>query len=529
MHSPFKNISLDSGTILSLITIVLFLLLTAGCAKIGPDFHPPPAPYPESWSNSEKPLFRKPSQEDSASWWSIFSDPVLDLLIQKAFNQNLTLRTAGLRIMESRARLAVVKGSLYPQVQEANGDLFTVGATGPSDNRYYNTASLGFDAAWEIDFWGKFRRGVESADASLFATIADYDDILVTLTAEVARTYVNIRTLQERITLAQKNGELQTNSLKLVILQFEAGTVTELDVLQAQTLLTSTLATIPNLRAQLVTSKNSLAILLGILPEELQEILPDEGPIPVASSAIAIGIPADILRRRPDVRKAEMQAAAQSAQIGIARADLFPSFTLFGSLGWAATDRGDGNLGDIFEGNGFSYSFGPAFKWNLFHYGRLKNNVRIQDARFQQLLSSYTNVVLNAAREVEDAMQNLELIAQEAELLKKGVESSKKSTELAILQYREGLADYQRVLDSTRALTQKQDQYAQTRGRIGVNVISLYKALGGGWQIKNQGNLVPLEVQQEMAARTDWGTLLTKGNQADKGQLHLFNTQKRQR
>lgn len=490
-----------------LLMVVFLSLLSSACTKLGPDFTAPDLTTPEKWSITKSDLFRKPSKDDSTAWWSVFNDKTLTVLIEKAYRQNLTLLAAGLRILEARAQLGVIKGSIYPQVQEMNGDLFTIGTTGPSDNRYYNTASVGFDAAWELDFWGKFRRGIESADANYLASIADYDDLLVSLTAEVARTYVNIRTLQERIKLAAKNGELQKKSLQLVNLQFEAGTVTELDVLQAQTLLTSTLATIPNLRAQLVISKNALAILLGILPHEINQLLPGDGSIPIITTAVAVGLPAEVLRRRPDIRKAEMLAAAQSAQIGIARADLFPSFTLFGSLGWSATDRGGEDLGNIFDSNAFSYSFGPSFTWNLFHYGRLKNNVRVQDARFQQLLVNYQNVVLNAAREVEDAVQNLDLIVQEASLLKEGVESSQKSTDLSILQYREGLADYQRVLDSTRSLTQKQDQYAQTRGRIAVNIISLYKAVGGGWQIREEGDFVPQEVQREMAARTDWGSM----------------------
>lgn len=496
--------------------LVTVLVMVGGCTMVGPDFQTPQSQVPDSWEEQDSDLFRKPSLDESIAWWTQFNDPVLDQLIGIAYNQNLTLRTAGLRIMEARAQLGLVKGNMYPQVQEMNGDLFTIGATGPTENRYYETTSVGFDAAWEMDFWGKFRRGIESADANLLSTMADYDDILVSLTAEVARTYVAYRTQEERIRLAQKNGELQKNSLKLVELQFEAGTVTELDILQARTLLSSTLATIPNLQTTLATSKNAMAVLLGMLPVEVDRYLKPNDSFPLFSAKIAIGMPAELLRRRPDIRRAEMQAAAQSAQIGIARAELFPSFTLFGSLGWNATNRGDNDLGDIFDSNSFSYSFGPAFTWNLFNYGRLKNQVRIQDARFQQLVTSYQNTVLNAAREVEDAMQTLGLARQEAELLRQGVESSKRSTDLSILQYKEGLADYQRVLDSTRSLTQKQDQYAQTIGSISTRVIALYKAVGGGWQIRQGRSYLPEETKGEMESRTNWGNLLEstspKGN-----------------
>jgi len=397
-----------------------------------------------------------------------------------------------------------------------NGDLFTIGTSGPAADRYYNAASIGFDVGWELDFWGKYRRSIESADANLLATIADYDDILVSLTAEVARTYVSIRTLQERIDLAEKNAALQENSLKLVNLQFEAGVVTELDVLQAQTLLSSTRSTIPNLRATLASSETGLALLLGILPEEVSVLLGPIQPIPEISTRIAVDLPADIMRQRPDIRRSEMQAAAQSAQIGIARSELYPSFSLIGSIGWNANDIGGNSLGDIFDSNSFSYTFGPAFRWNLFNYGRLKNQVRIQDARFQQTILNYQNTVLNAAREVEDAIRNLAQALLEAEYVSQAVTTSKKSTELSMLQYKEGLIDYNRVLDSIRSLTQKQDQYAQNKGKIATNTIALYKAFGGGWQVKHDSNdHLPEAVTLEMEARTDWGSLLSPGEQSN--------------
>ena len=493
------------------IILVLCALPLGGCTMLGPDFKSPETELPENWTDSDNELFHKQSVEESIEWWKLFNDPVLDRLIQSAYQQNLSLHTAGLRILEARAQLGRVKGDIFPQLQEMNGDLTTVGATGPAPDRYYNAAAIGFDVGWEMDFWGKFRRSIESADANLMANIADYDDVLVSLTAEVARTYTTIRTLEERIRLALANSKLQENGLKLVMHQFEAGIVTELDVHQAKTLLTATLAIIPNLQNAMHRSKNSLAILLGVLPGDLKEdFLNETGNIPTASSEIAVGIPADLLRRRPDIRKAEMQTAAQSAQVGVALTELYPSFTLFGSLGWSATDRGDNSLGDIFDTNSFSYSFGPAFTWNLFNYGRIKNQVRIQDARLEQLITTYQNTVLNAAREVEDSMNGLVYAREEAEYLRQGVESSKKSLELSTLQYEEGLADYQRVLDSARALTQKQDQYADIRGRIATDFISLYKALGGGWRIRLGNAFVPQPVKEKMEERTDWGDLLNE-------------------
>jgi len=486
--------------------IMLSAFSFSGCTMLGPDFAAPKPELPDSWS--EDASFQKVSKKENVEWWKQFNDPALDSLIQTAYEQNLPLRTAGLRILESRAQLGLVKGNLFPQSQNLNGDIMTIGSTGPAPDRHYNAASIGFDVGWEIDFWGKFSRSIESADASLLASIADYDDVLVSLTAEVARTYTSIRTLEERIRLAKKNSSLQQDGLKLVTNQFEAGTVTELDVQQAKTLLSTTLSTIPGLQSALLQTRNGLAILLGILPADLGTFLNGSGKIPKATAELAVGIPADLLRRRPDIRKAEMRTAAQSAQVGVALTELYPSFTLFGSLGWSANEIGENSLGDIFDSNSFTYSFGPAFKWNILNYGRIKNQVRIQDARLEQLITSYQNTVLNAAREVEDSMTALVYAQKEAKYIRLGVTSAERSVELSLLQYEEGFAGYQRVLDSTRALTQKQDQYAQLQGQIATDFISMYKALGGGWQIRKGKGFVPQDVKEKMEDRTDWGNLL---------------------
>jgi len=230
---------------------------------LGPDFQTPEAEVPEEWSRQDSELFKKPSKDESITWWARFNDPVLDKLVQIAFAQNLSRRSDALRIMEARAQLGLVKEALFPQVQEASGNLSTIGTTGPSENRYYNGVSVGFDAAWEMDFWGKFRRGIESADANLLSSMADYDDILVSMTAEVARIYINICILEERIRLADKNIKIQQQVLQLVKYQFEAGIVSELDIRQAKTLLTITQASIPNFQATLFSSKHALALLPG--------------------------------------------------------------------------------------------------------------------------------------------------------------------------------------------------------------------------------------------------------------------------
>ncbi|NNF47211.1 MAG: efflux transporter outer membrane subunit [Desulfofustis sp.] len=494
------------------LTLGAALLWLNGCAMLGPDFETPYSESPTNWMEEGNGLFLKPTEDDTIGWWSTFNDPTLDKLIELFSTQNLTLQTAAVRILEARAQLALVKGTIYPQRQEMNGDLFTIGdeETQVTIDRYYNVASIGFDVGWEMDFWGKYRRSIESADANLLSTIADYEDILVSLTAETARAYVDIRTLQERIKLAENNADRQQESLDLVNLQFEAGVVTELDVLQAKTLLSTTRAAIPNFEAALASAKYGLAVLVGVLPEEINALLEPSQPIPEVTNQVATLLPAELLRRRPDIRRAEMQAAAQSAQIGVARTELYPSFSLLGSIGWSANDTGANSLGDIFESNSFSYTFGPAFKWNLFNYGRLKNEVRVQDARYQQTILNYQNIVLNAAREVEDSMKSLVKSFEEAKYIEASVESSERSTELSTLQYEEGLVDYQRVLDSIRSLTVRQDEFAQTKGEIATNAIGLFKAFGGGWQIDYQNDLLlPEEMVDAMAERTDWGKFLT--------------------
>ncbi len=495
-----------SKIILNLLIITMLLLVQSSCTMLGPDHKTPEVDLPKEWSGMVGELFRYPSTEEVTAWWTYFNDTTLNRLITLTYTGNLSLQSAAVRILEARAQLGVVQGNLYPQTQSMSGDLFNIGSPGSATDTNYNSASIGFDLGWEMDFWGKYRRSIESADANLLSVEADYEDLMISLTAEVARTYINIRTIEERIRLAKRNAELQQKSLDLVMLQLEAGVVTELDVLQAKTLLSSTHATIPSFQATLTSYKNSLAVLLGILPGEISPILGEASGIPAMDKAIAMEMPADLLRRRPDIRRQEMLAAAQAAQIGIARAELFPSFTLFGSIGWSANDSGTNSLGDIFESNSFSYSFGPSFRWNLFHYGRLKNQVRIQDARYQQTLLAYQNSVLNAAREVEDALSSLAYTVTQAIFLKKGIETSEKSTELSMLQYQEGLADYQRVLDATRSLTQKQDQFAETQGKIASSVVSLYKAFGGGWQIPERTPYIPAAIKREMTSRTDWGT-----------------------
>ena len=490
-------------------TLSLFAaILTAGCTLIGPDFKTPEAKLVDEWTPANAPGISSQLPSDTR-WWGVFNDTVLDRLIQTAYEQNLSLQIAGLRVLEARAQLGIVTGSLYPQSQALSGNYsYNRGKETPFTDQYFNQAGVGFDAAWEMDFWGKFRRGVESADANLIANIASYDDVLVTLTAEVARNYVIIRTLEERIRLAYENITIQTRSLELTTNQYETGAVTELDMQQATTQLRNTQASIPNLLISLEQAQHALSILMGMPPQDLNEILGNTNGIPTAPAEVATGIPADLLRRRPDIKQAELQAAAQSAQVGIADAALLPSFTLFGSIGWNVNDAGNDNLGDLFNANNLAFSTGPAFQWNILNYGRLKNQVRVQDARLQQLLTNYENVVLNAEAEVKNSISGFLHSRVEAQYRKQSADAAQRSANLSMLQYTEGVSLYQSVLDATRSLASQQDAYASTRGNIATNLIALYKALGGGWEVRLGNDFVPAGMRDEMKERTDWGEML---------------------
>ena len=505
------------------ITSVLFgllamALLFGGCTMVGPDYVKPTAPEPEKWQLSSDPKINS-KEADFSEWWTVFNDPILNKLVDSASQQNLPLHISGLRILEARAQLGIAVGFQYPQQQQANGSasinqLSKNAPNGAMADRYFANYEIGLDAAWELDVWGKFRRAVQTGVANLEATIADYDDILVSLNAEVARTYVILRTSEERLAVSAQNVEIQKRSLRIADVRFKAGAVTELDVTQARSLLRGTEAKIPLFESDIRQSKNALAILLGKLPGEIDTMLGGAGLIPVVPADVTVGIPAELLRRRPDIRFAERQLAAQSAQIGFAKADLFPAFSLFGSLGLQASSHvgsssNNSDFSDLFDLDSLTYFTGPAFSWNLFNYGRINNQVRVQDARFQELIVNYEDAVLRAAQEVEDAMVGFLRTQDAVVFLADAVKASKRSVELSMIQYREGLVDYQRVLDTQRFLTEQQDQLVSTAGSVDTNLIAMYRALGGGWQTRVGKDFVPADIKEEMAQRTNWGQLLS--------------------
>lgn len=506
---------------LSLVTITLLLAaMNSGCTKVGPDYvTPKEVKMPDSW---ERKLPK--SDEDITQWWRQFNDPTLNTLVQKTYEQNLDLKSAGLRILQARAALGISEGLYYPQRQTLSGSLAGVRAGGEN----FASAGVDFDMGWEMDVWGKYARGVESAEATLYASVASYDDILVTIIAEVARNYIDLRTAQERIAFAKRNIAIQERVTKMTEVQFNAGNVSELDMQQARTQLYTTKSLLPGLELSMIRSRNAIAILLGTLPQEIDPLLsrqddisspslsalgeildtPDytkHSYIPIVTLSSDFAIDADLVRRRPDLKVAELQSRAQSARIGSAEAELYPHFSLFGNIGFNTNNAGDGWVS---AGDAIGISAGPAFSWNIFQYGRIKDQVRLQDALFQESLNNYNKKVLLAIGEVSNALNGYRLTQQQLELNAKAIEATIRAFNLSMTQYDNGLVTYQRLLSTVENLTRNEDAYAQIKGNIAIQVIALYKALGGGWQMgRGKAYLSPAMIEQ-MKARTDWADYL---------------------
>jgi NodT family efflux transporter outer membrane factor (OMF) lipoprotein len=540
--------------------LLLPVLVGSGCFKVGPNFKTPSAPVAKKWLEADDRRVKTKSEEYRC-WWRAFNDPALDKLIATAYRENLTLRVAGVRVLEARAQLGIAIGEWFPQNQQAFGQvqrvrlsansptvagtpksesfkghlaqtavntaartltasLLNPGGTPPTGISSsgtgstptipleYSQSNFGATASWELDFWGKFSRGIESADASLSASLADYDNALVSLTADVANAYILIRTLDKRLVIARQNVETQQESLKIAEARFSGGTTSERDVQQAKSQLLNTQASIPVLQIQLRQTKNALSVLLGMPPGHLKSFFPVSAEIPAPPPQVALSIPAELLRRRPDIRSAELQAMAQCAQIGMAKAELLPAFSLTGTFGFQSSTVGNANLGDTFQWRSRYGSGGPGFQWNLLNYGQITNQVRVQDARFQELLITYQSTVLTAQREVEDALVAFLRTQERAVFLTGSTEAAQRSLDLAVLQYRQGITDFTTVLTAQQALLTEQDSLANTLGDIAHNLVALYRALGGGWQIREGHDVVPEVTKIEMAKRTDWGGLL---------------------
>ncbi len=501
--------------------VVAACLTASGCELIGPDFQKPDSDLETGWLDRKDPRLSSRAG-DYRAWWKTFDDPVLDRLIQVAYRQNLSLREAGLRILEARAQLGIAVGDFYPQKQHLTGftDYMHLPAGAPSERLPDQTGNLapfwwsrlGVGASWELDIWGKFRRAIEAADAQMLATIAAYDTAIVTLTADVATTYIRLRTLEKKLDIARNNVQAQLSNLRIAEAKFYGGSSSRRDVEQARTVLGGTQASIPALDSLLRQTKNALSLLLGQPPGDLEKPLGSGqryAQIPAPPVQVATGIPLDLLRRRPDIREAEYQAQMQSAQIGIVKAQLYPALSLSGSFSFVSSTANGMSLGDMFQWGNQFYRFGPAVQWNIFNYGQITNQVRANDALFQATLVSYQNTVLKAQKEVEDGLIAFLKAQDSAEYLAQSTAAAKRSLELATLQYREGIADFTTVLTAEQSLLSQQDNFASALGDIATGLVSVYRGLGGGWQIREGQEFIPEPIKIAMAKRTDWGDLLS--------------------
>ncbi|MGH7818907.1 MAG: efflux transporter outer membrane subunit, partial [Candidatus Binatia bacterium] len=337
--------------------------------------------------------------------------------------------------------------------------------------------TLGLSAGWEVDVFGRVRRSVESAGATVEASEEDHRDVLVALCAEVARAYVNVRTLQNRLKVAYVNLDSQAATVELTRVRLDGGVASGLDVAQAESVLASTRTTIPSVERELLQELNRLSVLLGENPGSVLVELADGGRIPVPPAALTVGFPAEVVRQRPDIRRAERELAAQTARIGIASADLYPRFTLLGSFAFDAT-----HVSDLFTGSSRAYSVGPAVRWNVFDAGRIRGLIRAEEARAVQALAHYEQTVLRGLEEVESALVAYARLREERQAVGDAVRAAAFSLELATELYKDGLVDFQNVLDAQRTVLEFEDQLAVTDGAMVQSVVQLYRALGGGWK-----------------------------------------------
>jgi NodT family efflux transporter outer membrane factor (OMF) lipoprotein len=501
-------------------------LSVAGCL-VGPDYQTPHADVADAWMDVKTPASgptsanapgdaRQDSRQD-VRWWSTFRDPILDALIEHAVVQNLTLREAGLRVIRARALRGIAVGEFFPQSQAATANVSDnrISKNSPRGiaDRSYSEYSLGLEAAWELDFWGKFRRGIESADASLDASVAEFDSVLVVLAADVASDYVTIRSLQEQLGNTRANVQAQQDTLELTRVRFNAGAVSELDVATAQATLSNTQSLLPRLEDSLRQATLSLCVLLGRTPSNLEAELGGAGPIPATPSEIALGIPADLLRRRPDVRRAERTAAALSAQIGVATADLYPSVTITGTTGFHTSTSQSPALSphasDLLDADSFEGFIGLDVNLPILNYGRIHDNVLVADAQFQEAVVAFRNTVLQAAADVEAGLSSFLRSRDEAARLSESVTAAQRTLELSLIQYRQGAADFLRVNQAQVDLVERQNRLVIARASVAQGAIATYRALGGGWETRAGREFVPQETIDEMRARTDWGEILS--------------------
>jgi len=473
---------------ISAVLIFFCLAASLGCA-VGPDFKPPDMPVPAEWAGPPPLPALTPAEQDLTRWWTVFDDNMLASLIQQAVESNLDLKFAEARIRQARAVRGIAQSFLGPTVdatgsyQRSEASVSPTTGTGRnSDNTVSVTTNqyfAGFDAAWELDIFGGVRRSIEAADADLQASVEARRDVLVTLTAEVARNYIDLRAFQQRISIARQNLEAQKHSAKLTRQRFEAGLASGLDVANAEAQVATTAAVIPLFEASARQTIYSLGVLLGRPPAALVQELAPALAIPTVPPSAPMGVPSDLLRRRPDIRQAEAGVHAATARIGVAEADLYPRFTITGSIGVKASD-----FGSWLDWSSRLWSIGPGVTWRVFDMGRIRSDIAQQEALQDQSLIAYQKTVLTALQEVEGALISLDKEQEHRNALVDAVAFNQKAVDLSIKLYTEGQTDFLNVLQAQRALFLTQDALAQSTQTISTNLVALYKALGGGWDMQ---------------------------------------------
>ncbi|MBS0261205.1 MAG: efflux transporter outer membrane subunit [Planctomycetes bacterium] len=488
------------------ISILLFcaMLCAPGCTglgeyihngfKVGPNYERPAAAVADEWIDSTSAQVSRETS-DYRAWWKVFKDPTLDRLVQVAYQQNITLREVGFRVAEAQAQRNLIVGNIFPQTQAVNSNFTRTQRSTqtalfpniPPGSPFANLSSVSINdwqfggaLAWELDFWGRYRRSIEAADARLDSSVENYDDALVLLVGEVAATYVLLRTVEQRLEVAQENAVLQTESARVAEARLDAKAAdSELDTPQAKANLGGTLAAVETFKIQRRRVQNHLAVLLGMPPHDMASLLDGPQQIPIAPEVVAIGVPAELVWRRPDVRRAERLVAAQSAEIGVAESQLYPHISINGTMLWDAAQ-----FNDLFKSAAFGGTIGPSLQWNVLNYGRLLNNIRVQDARFQELIAIYQQAVLRANEEAENAIVGFIHFSDQIKVLEGSVRDATEAQRVAQVKYRNGEIDFNRLFTVQVLRLNQQEALAIARGNSADSIVQLYKALGGGWEIR---------------------------------------------
>lgn len=458
--------------------IVSFIFVLAGCT-VGPDYHRPDANVPSSWVGKTEPIKDSPDCSELADWWKEFNDPNLASLVKRAINMNLDLLAAQTRIQQARAVRGIASGGLWPQVNA--GGSYTRGripiqGNPDADVPTRDLFQSGLDAAWELDVFGGNLRSIEAADADVRVAVEAYRDVLVTLVSEVAINYIELRGFQQEIVIAQNNLKAQQQTAELTHKKFQGGLIGTLDVANADAQVSTTASQIPRLEAAALQTIYNISVLLGLEPAALLKELSPADSIPFAPPQVPVGIPSELLRRRPDIRRAEAAIHSATARIGVATADLYPKFSLTGSVNFQ-----NEQLHGLINSNNRFWIAGPAVDWQIFSAGRVRSNIELQKALQQESMVTYQKIVLTALADVENALIAYAKEYERHKSLADAVAHNRKAVDSATQLYERGLTDFLNVLVAQRSLFASEEALVQSTRNLSINLVSLYKALGGGW------------------------------------------------